>query len=447
MLILRVIELFMRKRLQYHIQFEEFFWKNLLNSLCSVDNISFLNSNGYTKDAYSRYEKILAISNQSVTTNLEKSGNVFDELYQLHNSNPDWLFGHFNYDVKNQLEQLVSENDDLIGFPEYEFFIPQFLLLHDKNHTICEFDETVYSEQYIMKLFKCCDCEMYNNTDPHPKQNIIINPKISKQEYIDAVNSILKHIQLGNIYEMNFCQEFYANAELHDLVSLYWQLCEISPMPFSAFYKANHYYLLCASPERFIQKEKQQIISQPIKGTAPRGLTPAEDERIKASLKNSPKETSENVMIVDLVRNDLSRSAAKASVYVSELFEVYTFKHVHQMISTVNCTLRENIKFTDAIKHAFPMGSMTGAPKIKAMQLIEQFESTKRGIYSGTVGYITPDGNFDFNVVIRSLCYNHEAKYLSCMFGGAITIESNPEQEYEECLLKAKAINQLLKGL
>ena len=229
-------------------------------------------------------------------------------------------------------------------------------------------------------------------------------------------------------------------------MNVYSILNTISPTPFSTFYKLNNQYLLCASPERFVKKDGDKIISQPIKGTAKRDLTnKTRDEQLKQQLINSQKEKSENVMIVDLVRNDLSKIAARNSVQVDELFGIYSFPQVHQMISTVSATIKDEIDFADMLKASFPMGSMTGAPKYRVMQLIEEYEQTKRGIYSGSFGYITPQNDFDFNVVIRSIVYNEQTKYVSYQVGGAITHYSNAEDEYEECLLKAKAMEKALQ--
>jgi para-aminobenzoate synthetase component 1 len=244
---------------------------------------------------------------------------------------------------------------------------------------------------------------------------------------------------------MNFCQEFYAEDAELDPYSYYIHLNKLSPAPFSVFYRTDGNYLISSSPERYLRKTGNRIISQPIKGTAPRHPDPAKDKASKQKLESDPKERAENVMIVDLVRNDLSRTAAKGSVKVEELCGIYSFSQVHQMISTVTSTLDSRFDFVDLLSTTFPMGSMTGAPKIRAMELIEDYEETKRGLYSGAVGYITPDGDFDFNVVIRSVLYNSKTKYLSFITGGAITSGSTAEREYNECLLKAKAITESLK--
>ena len=246
---------------------------------------------------------------------------------------------------------------------------------------------------------------------------------------------------------MNYCIEFYSENVLIDPPSVYNRLNTLSPMPFSAYFHINDHFLMCASPERFLAKRGNKIISQPIKGTAKRGENEKEDKKIIESLKKDPKEQAENVMIVDLVRNDLSHTASRGSVIVEELFGIKTFHQLHQMESTVTSELKKDISFTEAIKKAFPMGSMSGAPKIRAMELIEEFESTKRGIYSGAVGYITPDGDFDFNVIIRSILYNSKNRYLSFMAGSAITDGSNAEREYEECMLKVAAMIKVLSNV
>ena len=278
------------------------------------------------------------------------------------------------------------------------------------------------------------------------QQPVAIASRFSKTEYLGTVAKIKAHISRGDIYVTNFCQEFYAeNAEI-DPLEVFKKLNKISPAPFSAFLKWNDKYVICASPERFLAKRGDKLISQPIKGTAKRGKDEAEDDAIKQELRNQTKEQQENVMIVDLVRNDLTRSAKPGTVRTEELFGIYTFKQVHQMISTVVSELDANVSPVTAIKSAFPMGSMTGAPKVSAMQLMEQYERSKRGVYSGAVGYFSPDGDFDFNVVIRTLLYDQKNKYLSFHAGSAITFYADAEKEYEECLLKVKAIRDVLSG-
>src|SRR5262249_41024055 len=223
-----------------------------------------------------------------------------------------------------------------------------------------------------------------------------------------------------------------------DPVSVYRELSSISPNPFSALYRINDKWLICASPERFLKKQGNKILSQPIKGTSERILGNEErDELSREKLFKSPKERSENVMVVELVRNDLAKICKEGTVDVDELYGIYSFPQVHQMISTVVGELKENISFTDIIRATFPMGSMTGAPKKRVLELIERYEKTRRGIFSGALGYNSPGGDFDFNVVIRSILYNSSDRYLSFPTGSGITFYSDPEKEWEECLLKA----------
>lgn len=361
---------------------------------------------------------------------------AFEQLKQFKEKHPNqWIFGFLTYDLKNDTEQLTSEHSDLIGFPALCFFTPQHLLVFNKegvcvegNHLLSEIEQT----------------ELLNTAI---NGSVALHQRVSKTNYLKTVEQLKEHIRAGDIYEINYCVEFYAQQVLIDPISLYQSLTACSPVPFAAFLKYQHQYLLCASPERFIKKQGQTLYSQPIKGTTKRGKTTQEDEHLKNELLHSEKERAENLMIVDLVRNDLARSSQTGTVKVEELFGIYTFPQVHQMISTVSSTIRPDINVVDAIKNAFPMGSMTGAPKISAMQLIEQYETTKRGLYSGAVGYFTPNDDFDFNVVIRSIQYNAQTQYLNFEVGGAITYDSIAEQEYEECLLKAKAMMEVLTNL
>lgn len=356
----------------------------------------------------------------------------------------DYIFGFLSYDLKNRIEpQLSSGNFDGLNFSDSYFFQPRYII-KIKNDVLeigylTEYD----NEESVSKFYN----EIVNFKEGERKvedQKIKIEARVSKENYLENVKKIKVHIQRGDIYEMNYCIEFYAENIRIDPARVFLKLNKISEAPFSAFCKFEDKYLMCASPERFLKKEGGRIFSQPIKGTIKRGKNTREDEALKEQLRLSKKEQSENVMIVDLVRNDLSRIAKKGSIKVDELFGIYSFKQVHQMISTVSAEIRDGLNFEDIIKAAFPPGSMTGAPKIKAMELIEKYEATKRGLYSGSVGYITPEGDFDFNVVIRSILYNSTAKYLSFMVGSAITAGSDPEYEYEECLLKAKAMFEVL---
>lgn len=365
-------------------------------------------------------------------------GDFFDGLKAFRDTHKDWLLGHFSYDLKNQLETLQSAKTNHIGFPEMSFFVPLHLFKKDVNGWWYK------GEAEIVQLL--ADIDAYTPEDV-PHKPVELHPVITHNTYISRVTKLLHHIKVGDIYEANYCQDFVAEDTQINPYTTFEAMMWRSPVPFAAFYRVHHSYLLCASPERFLKKTGSQLVSQPIKGTAKRGRNKAEDLTLKQALLADPKERSENVMIVDLVRNDLSHYAAKGSVVVKELFGCYTFPQVHQLISTVTATLKPEADGIDALKKAFPMGSMTGAPKIRAMELIEDTEHFRRGLYSGSVGYITPHGDFDFNVVIRSILYNAKTGYISCPVGGAVTYKASPENEYNESLLKANASISLLKGL
>ncbi|RZK10330.1 MAG: anthranilate synthase component I family protein, partial [Flavobacterium sp.] len=333
-------------------------------------------------------------------------------------------------------------NHDGLSFPDLYFFQPKKIFLLKDNQleiqylNMCddEFEEDINEIQNTQYVPEGFEVELH------------IEQRISKENYISKIGKMLRHINLGDIYEANFCMEFYAEDAQINPLDKFLKLNQISKSPFAVFFKNKSHYLLSASPERYLKKEGETLISQPIKGTSKRFTDEVLDENSKDNLQKDPKERSENIMIVDLVRNDLSRTAQKGSVEVEELCEIYSFLQVHQMISTVISKLDPQYSPVDAIKTTFPMGSMTGAPKISAMNIIEELEETKRGLYSGAVGYFTPESNFDFNVVIRSILYNEENKYVSFSVGSAITALSIPENEYAECLLKAKAMHTVLKS-
>ena len=372
---------------------------------------------------------------------------AYNDLSQLSYKSPDWFFGFITYDVKNRFEKLYSSNFDGIDMPELCFFKPEYVIIEDNSGWRVEFNKSNNSVEDVIELIVKIENTNLNSRDALlTAKNLDVKSRITKDDYIETINKIKRHIHVGDIYEMNYCIEFYSNPCEINPTGLYYLLNSASPTPFNAYIKFQDKYLICASPERYIKKEGLKLISQPIKGTSPRNKVKSVDENAKKQLIVNPKERAENIMITDLVRNDLSRIATKGSVKVEELCGVYSFKQVHQMISTITATITDEVSFTDIIRSTFPMGSMTGAPKIEAMKLIEQYESTKRGLYSGTVGYISPNGDFDFNVVIRSILYNKTNRYLSFMVGSAITDQSDPELEYKECLLKASAILKVLNS-
>jgi len=390
---------------------------------------------------HSNFDNILAIEEfTSIQTDAE---HAFEKLKEYQTITQDYLFGYLSYDGKNASENLTSTNVDDLGFAELFFFQPQKILFIKDNRV--EFRYLSMVEDEIDTDFKAiCDIVLKPKKTTISNEEVEIRSRISKKDYLKKVDKILEYIHKGDIYEVNFCQEFYAENTSINPLDIYEDLNTISEAPFATFLKIDHQFLLCASPERYLKKEGRKIISQPIKGTAKRFKNRLEDQKTATALSKDTKERSENIMIVDLVRNDLSKSAKKGSVQVEELCKVSSFKQVHQMISTVVSEIKDDVHLVDVIKDTFPMGSMTGAPKISAMKIIESLEETKRGLYSGTVGYFTPNGNFDFNVVIRSILYDAEKKYLSFSVGSAVTAKSSPEKEYEECLLKAKAMQFVL---
>ena len=283
---------------------------------------------------------------------------------------------------------------------------------------------------------------LFGSEEPAP--SIHWKACISKDSYLQHVNKIKEHIQLGDVYELNFCQQIESGEiELQSIQPFFKRMWEVNPTPFAGLVETADWMLASASPERFIQKKGIKLLSQPIKGTAPRGATDAEDLQNRNNLQTSRKERAENVMIVDLVRNDLSRIATKGSVNVEELCKIYSFPTVHQMISTISCELKENTPFSEILKAAFPMGSMTGAPKKSAVELAEKHEGFSREFYSGSLGVIYPNSDFDLNVLIRTLFYDSRTKKLSCGVGGAITMLSDAEAEYEECKVKVDKILSL----
>jgi para-aminobenzoate synthetase component I len=401
-------------------------WVKPFNIFCLLDNREY----NFSDPAF---ECLLAAgSKYNLGAN---AGNAFDSLKSFYDQHKGWMFGHLSYDLKNEIEQLSSNNKDSIGFPDMHFFVPEIVVQLKKT------EATIYYDGDAAIIFDAIEKAIIaplKKTEAFSIQN-----RIAEASYIDAVKRIQQHILRGDCYVLNFCQEFFATDAVIDPLAVYGQLVELSPNPFAALYKLNERYCICASPERYLQKKENRVLSQPMKGTSSRNADKLLDEANRQYLLNSEKEKSENVMVVDLVRNDLSKICIEGSVKVDELFGVYSFPQVHQMISTVSGELREGLHWVDVIKATFPMGSMTGAPKKRVMELIEEFEETKRGLFSGAIGYIDPNGNFDFNVVIRSILYNSEAKYLSFQTGSAVTFYSDAKKEYEECLLKAQAMKQL----
>lgn len=393
------------------------------------NHILFLNGNGSS-------DSLLAIGNERKVV-LKTEKNAFQQIGEFLKTNKDeYVFGYLGYDLKNDLENLKSENPDSINFPLVHLFVPT-------NIAKITSDGVVHLLKGDLKLLKDELSKLEHTERSDKLERNQIYSSLTKEAYLTKIKQVQHHIQLGDIYEANFCYAFKAVDIQINPLGVYQKLNSKTVAPFSVYGQFDEHFILSASPERFIKKTGRKVTSQPIKGTIRRGKTIHEDEALKKQLASNQKDRSENVMIVDLVRNDLSRIANPSSVKVEKLCEIYSFKNIHQMISTVTAEV-DNYESLDIIKALFPMGSMTGAPKISAMQLMEGLEEHKRGVYAGCIGYFAPNGDFDFNVVIRTILYNQKEKKLSFSVGGAITNLSLPEEEYQETLLKAEALIQAL---
>ncbi|MFD1140016.1 anthranilate synthase component I family protein [Larkinella insperata] len=418
--------------------------KALSWAISQSDHVVYFNNNSARLPGFSLpYETFphrLAVGVYQ-TVKFSPDADPFDVLSRHHQQHPDFLVGYFGYDLKNRIESLESRHANLLGFPEMYFFQPRHVIDFDDNRiTVRSWDDP----DEVLSQIAASQTHQPNPISSGESLREAVRCRVTPEEYRQTVRRIQQDIIDGTVYELNYCIEFFLENARLDPLSVYNQLTERSPMPFSHFQRIGSHYVLGASPERFLKKTGDRLISQPIKGTIRRGTTPADDDRLRQQLRNSEKEQAENLMIVDLVRNDLARSAQTGSVRVDELFGIYPFRQLFQMISTVSAIQRADLPFTTAIKNAFPMGSMTGAPKVRAMQLIDQYEASRRGPYSGAAGFITPEGDFDFNVVIRSIFYNSSTSRASFSVGSAITYDADPQQEYDECLLKAEAILSVL---
>lgn len=427
----------MRTEIHKTIENPIVFKKQVLDWSQQFREVVFMDSNDYPQE-FSSFDAILAVD--AFTLIQTDYHNAFEDLLQYQQNTKDWLFGYLSYDLKNDSEDLQSNNFDGLDFPDLFFFQPKKLFLLKGN-------------QVVIHYLNLCDDEVEEDWNAILSSTayttiessvLTVQPRISKESYIEKVTALLAHLHRGDLYEANFCMEFYADNVTINPLEKFEKLNAISQTPFAVYFKNNKQFLLSATPERYLRKEGEHLISQPIKGTAKRFSDTNQDQESKEKLASDPKERAENIMITDLVRNDLSRTAQKGTVQVQELCGIYSFQQVHQMISTITSKLDDKYSLIDVLKLTFPMGSMTGAPKISAMKIIEELEVTKRGLYSGAIGYFNPNGDFDFNVVIRSILYNQEKKYISFSVGSAITSLSNPEDEYEECMLKARAMHEVL---
>jgi len=361
--------------------------------------------------------------------------NVISPSFNKANQVTDWTFGAMRYEWKDALEPDLRS-----AFPSSEqllcsWTVPRFVVEWVKDEVVMHVPAS--QEDEARSWAKGFFSETNGTHAPIP---IVWTEDFTREQYLAKVEKLLEHIHRGDIYEVNFCTARRAKIPCFDPFRAFERLLESSAAPFAGFYRNGDRFALCASPERFLEFDHDKVIGQPMKGTRPRHSDPMEDQRLALELAVDEKERSENIMALDVMRNDLARIAASGSVKVDELCAVISFPRVHQMISTVSATLRSGTTPFDAIAAAFPMASMTGAPKFRAMQLIEEAEGTPRGLFSGSLGFFAPDGTADFNVVIRTLMYDANSSDASIHTGSAITSLCDPEMEWQECQLKARSV-------
>ncbi len=422
----------------FKVQRDKHFHARLLNFYKDLPYIVYLDSNdAVNKDRIA----LAAIGAREVLCC--STGTALEQLAHFYKEKQDWLFGYLGYDLKNEIEPLTSNNRDLLGFEDLQFFVPETVLeILEDSIIVNTYERERHVVQELLDGILKCKLPAQQKLKPQGQLSAIDD----RNTYLKKANKFLNHIHRGDIYEANFCTQFYADGVRIDPIRAYTDLNARSKPPFAAYARFNQHFIISASPERYLKKTGSKLLSQPIKGTAARHKDILQDELLKETLVNNQKERSENVMIVDLVRNDLSRVATKGSVKVPELFGLYTFPQVHHMISSITAQLAPTYNEVDAIKATFPMGSMTGAPKISAMKIIEEQESFKRGVYSGAIGYFAPDGDFDFNVVIRTILYNAINNIVTVSVGSAITSAASPQKEFEECFIKARALMEVLSN-
>lgn len=359
------------------------------------------------------------------------SMNPWEALKKFKAESNGWLFGYLGYDLKNHTEELSSKNNELLAVADMFFMEPKVLLVIENGNT-----EFAFGKHHFYNILS------KKQKSIKYKSKVTYKRTVNKKTYTQTVQKIKKRIKEGDFYELNYTYPLKGRIE-GSAFGLYTMMKEINPVPFGAFLRNRDVSVACISPERFLKRIGQTVISEPIKGTSKRANDPHVDSLLKKELL-SEKNRAENLMIVDLVRHDMSKIAVPGSVQVTNLYDLHSFETVHQLVSSIECKVKTGTDSVDIIRECFPMGSMTGAPKIEVMKQIEQFENYKRGIYSGAIGYFDPDDNFDFNVVIRSAII--QGNHLVYPVGGAITSDSDPEAEWEETKIKSKTLTQLFSS-
>lgn len=417
--------------------------EQLLQWADSFEQVVWLDSNAYPNND-NKYEAVLAVDADRIFQTDSKEG--LNELKEYRKSNKDWLFGYLSFDAGRTIDSTKENNraSDSLQFSKLSFFHPKKVFLLKEGSVEIHYSSDIENEiETDWKVIR----ELAVEEIPLVFPDLKINARLSKQEYFDKFQKIQAYIEQGEISEINFCQEFYASATLENPLAVYQHLNEISKPPFAAYLRMNDKYVLCASPERYLSNTNGKLKTQPIKGTAKRKENIEEDELARKALEEDRKEILENTITTEMIVEELQAIAKKGSVQITELCKTYTFKQVHQLISTIVCDLKPELHPLDAISGTYPMGSMTGIPKENSLAIIEELENFNRSLYSGSIGYFTPKDDFDFNVVIRSILYNAKNKYVSFSAGGAITALANPESEYKECLVKVKAMEEVLGSI
>ena len=348
--------------------------------------------------------------------------------------------GFISYDFGRALEPLPSQALDDIPLPSLQMGIYNWSLISDNRQQqrwlVCHPSVTADQEQTLLHTLTTVTTE--------PDGFSLRQPFKSDQDraaYLASFSRIQHYIQAGDCYQVNLTQRFTAPCQ-GDPLAAYRLLRQACPVPFAAYLESEGHAVLSLSPERFLQVTDGQVETRPIKGTRPRGTTPEQDRALAEELRNSPKDRAENLMIVDLLRNDLGRSCAFGSVKVPELFHIETYPNVHHLVSSISAALKPGLDALELLAGAFPGGSITGAPKIRAMQIIEELEPVRRSLYCGSIGYIGCEGQMDLNIAIRSLV--HQDDHLYCWGGGGIVADSDGEEEYQESLTKVRVLMESL---
>ena len=354
--------------------------------------------------------------------------------------------GYFSYEYGRKLMQVPSCKENLVSIPDAMLIFYDFYVIEDRHEKKTYLVANGITED-AEKLLSCVERRISEPTEETAgictdSYNIEVTPNFEKEEYKQAVDDMIRYIIEGDIYITNMTQQLKVKSDKKPL-DVFYDLRENNPSPFGGYMDYGDFQIVCASPERFLKMKQGHVNTRPIKGTRKRGETSEEDLFMRTELENSEKDKSELLMIVDLERNDLNRVCRPGSVKVTELFTVEEYATVFHLVSDIEGELEEGKTVMDLLEAAFPGGSITGAPKYRAMEIIDELENNQRNLYTGSIGYLTLDGDCDFNIVIRTALHKDGMYYLGV--GGGITAESDLEFEYEETLQKAEAVLEAMK--